>query len=451
MTQARSLNLPEQPLTPHAARSIVEPFATTPRILITPDVFKRIQLFLQLSRASINFVGTVKEQRSGNYLVDSVFLVNQDTSDSRVNFSLANQKELLSEIAAQPGGEQAIPRIRLWGTTLVDQQSAHANSAMSALRDEGYQYALRAAVSSIGSLQFDIYDFQAGHRTTDAPWAVMDTARGIVLNERGANFELLADSGKAGSFHYVSYNSMPPALKPDDKLRTAVKQEIETRVRLPETSPWFTPKGPMPHDARPSTRLLVRQPTIVLSVEAYQRMQLYIDNSPLEVGWMGTVKETSSGNYLIDNVFLIDQDVTEVETELSIAGQSALTVELMKKGPEGLELVNQLRFWGHSHVKFPVEPSQTDEVTMHRQFGEADIPYAVRGIFNKCGMVRFCLYRYDQGYRIIDMPWVVMHSRRGVVLRSEPGASKPEEFAASSELKDEVTNELRRKVRKQRR
>lgn len=451
MTKARSLMLPDRPLTPQPASSFVEPFANAPRVMITPEVYKRLQLFIQLSRAPINFLGTVKQQRSGNFLVDSVFLTNQDTSDGRVNVSLESQKELLGEIEAQPGGAEAVKRVRLWGSTYADQAAGAVHTAMMGLRDEGFDWAMRASLSANGRLRFDMYDFGAGYRILDAQWSVMDTTRGIVMNQHGVNFDLLNDSGTAGKYQWVDYSAVPNVLKPSAELRAEVKQEIETRVRLPDFSRFISPEMPMPHKAQAACQLLNTVPTIVLSVEAYQRMQLYIDNSPLEVGWMGTVRETSSGNYLIDNVFLIDQDVTEIETELSVDGQSALTVELMKRGAEGVELVNQLRFWGHSHVRFPVEPSSTDEVTMHRQFGEADIPYAVRGIFNKCGHARFCLYRYDRGYRIVDVPWVVMHPRRGVVIRSERGACKPEEFKASDALADEVKKELARKVRKQRR
>lgn len=163
-----------------------------------------------------------------------------------------------------------------------------------------------------------------------------------------------------------------------------------------------------PHSFSPRVQFLsgTRTPRVLISPIAYKRMQLYIELARKEVGWLGTITRLPDGDFLIDETFLLEQEVTPTETELSVEGQNALVNELLVKGDEGLEQVNQLRFWGHSHVRMGTSPSNTDERTMERWQTEG-LPWAVRGIFNKLGRAEFTIYLYEQGYRICDAPWAV--------------------------------------------
>jgi hypothetical protein len=162
---------------------------------------------------------------------------------------------------------------------------------------------------------------------------------------------------------------------------------------------------------------------------------------------LGTVKMLDSGDFMIEQSFLLKQEVTSVETELSNDGIYQLIDELLLKGDEGLEQVNLLHFWGHSHVRMFVNPSGTDERTMDR-FGEEGHEWYLRGIFNKLGDVKFTIYYYKKGYRIIDAPWSVMDPETGKILVSSPESfdTLHETLKPSAELRAEITAEYKAKV-----
>jgi hypothetical protein len=176
------------------------------------------------------------------------------------------------------------------------------------------------------------------------------------------------------------------------------------------------PDGPLrPHRAFPRAEMLMESPRVLITPEAYKRMCLYIEIAPKEVGWLGTVSRRPNGDFLIEQVFLVEQEVTSVETELTVEGREKLVLELLSKGDPGLEQANKLRFWGHSHVRMSTGPSGTDERTME-QFGTEGMPFYIRGIFTKLGRGEFTVYLYEQGYRIIDAPWAVWDPAEGIIL-----------------------------------
>lgn len=147
-------------------------------------------------------------------------------------------------------------------------------------------------------------------------------------------------------------------------------------------------------------------------------MLLYVERAPLEVGWQGTAVRQGN-DFIIDRVYLLKQTVSAATTDLSVQGRDELCMELLGQGAAGVEAVNNLRFWGHSHVRMEVEASGRDEATM-REFEEGGLPWAIRGIFNKLGRGKFSLFLYEDGMRIDDVPWVVVDPVSGRTLLSAP-------------------------------
>lgn len=192
-------------------------------------------------------------------------------------------------------------------------------------------------------------------------------------------------------------------------------------------SSFAEPDAPLrPHSFIPRVEPLAfnKSPRVLITPEAYKRMLLYVEIANKEVGWMGTVSRLNTGDFLIEEVFLLDQDVTAVETELSSEGVEKLTLDLLDKGSDAdIERVNKMRFWGHSHVRMGTSPSGTDESTMDR-FGREGIPWYIRGIFNKLGRGSFTIYLYEQGYRISDAPWAVWDPEKQTIVLAGYAASR---------------------------
>lgn len=178
------------------------------------------------------------------------------------------------------------------------------------------------------------------------------------------------------------------------------------------------PEGPLkPHYNRPRAELIFEPeaPTIFITPDAYKRMCLYVELAPKEVGWLGTISQRPDGDFLLEEVYLVEQEVTSVETELSTVGSEKLVLELLEGGDPGLDKVNKLHFWGHSHVRMGTSPSGTDESTMQR-FAREGHEFYIRGIFNKLGRGTFDVYYYNKGFRILDVPWAVIDPATGKTL-----------------------------------
>lgn len=140
-------------------------------------------------------------------------------------------------------------------------------------------------------------------------------------------------------------------------------------------------------------------PTIYVSVEALNRMAIYVQEVDDEVGWLGTVKRIGKMTYLIDNVFMLKQKVHGATCEIDPA-------DIARLGEE-LEDPNEMLFWGHSHVNMPCGPSGQDD-TQLAEFGENGAPFFIRGIFNKKGEARFDLSVPEFGLLYKNVHWEVM-------------------------------------------
>jgi hypothetical protein len=146
-------------------------------------------------------------------------------------------------------------------------------------------------------------------------------------------------------------------------------------------------------------------PKVFLTPKAYSDMYHYVDIAQQEVGWMGSVKKVPGG-FLIQEVFLLDQEVDMTNTTMSTDGLSALAEELVSDRPDGVDILNSLLFWGHSHVRMATSPSGQDETQMS-QFRENGCDWFIRGILNKLGRMEFTVFLWDSGVKIVDAPWSI--------------------------------------------
>lgn len=163
-----------------------------------------------------------------------------------------------------------------------------------------------------------------------------------------------------------------------------------------------------PHQFQTTIELLSPLPSIFISKTAYDRMCYIVSESAEEVSWLGTV-ERNGMDFLISEVFLFDQEVHATQTRLDEEAVGAFFADLASQ-PDGIEKVERIRFWGHSHVHMGVTPSGCygpadygDLGQMH-SFGES-CDYMIMGIANKNGMLRFEIFLYDLNLRIQDVEW----------------------------------------------
>jgi hypothetical protein len=171
----------------------------------------------------------------------------------------------------------------------------------------------------------------------------------------------------------------------------------------------------LPEYGNPEARLFGAAPRVLITADVYRVMLLFVEIAPVEVGWQGTV--TRRGNdFLIEKVFLLKQDVSAATTDLTVAGRTELLLELELQGATGLEAISNLRFWGHSHVRFPVQASYVDEATAE-QFAGDGLPWLVRGIFNKLGCASFSIFLFDQNLCVDNVQWLIVDAEAKAEIR----------------------------------
>ena len=160
----------------------------------------------------------------------------------------------------------------------------------------------------------------------------------------------------------------------------------------------------------------IRYPTVYLTEAVMELQQCYTDIASTEVGWFAVVKRIPSGDFLIDEVFLLRQNVHDQQTRTLKVGFAEFGTAQIARGAAGIEAINNLRGWTHSHGPYPTDPSERD-VTQMLEFGMRSIgggktmPWFLQGIVNKLGRMTYTLYDFENKVRIVDLPWVVVKAR----------------------------------------
>lgn len=107
--------------------------------------------------------------------------------------------------------------------------------------------------------------------------------------------------------------------------------------------------------------------TLKLPWEQYQKLQVYADNVDTEIGGLGKVTlDLKEGEFTITDVFLLEQEASSGECELSSEGIAVLYDELLDAG----ENVDDIKMWWHSHGGMGVFFSKTDTDTMDEWPGD---------------------------------------------------------------------------------
>lgn len=157
----------------------------------------------------------------------------------------------------------------------------------------------------------------------------------------------------------------------------------------------------------PKTTIKVRAthiPTVHINEKALQKMFIYTDEVSDEVGWLGTAYRDDNIFY-IEDVFLFDQEVHGATTEITPEGLADFATELMQQ-PDGMEIWNNLKMWGHSHVNMSITPSGQDDKQME-EFSKNGHDFFIRLICNKKGELAVDVYDYKNGLEFHNAPWLI--------------------------------------------
>lgn len=116
---------------------------------------------------------------------------------------------------------------------------------------------------------------------------------------------------------------------------------------------------------------------LTLSAQARQDIRHYIRHCDYEIGGFGYVTMKDNGDFYVDEVFLVEQDVTGTTVDFTDKG---LLYAINKADKAGR--LDELRFCWHSHVNMGAFWSTTDE-TMIANLNTGLVPYYVSLVQNK--------------------------------------------------------------------
>lgn len=149
-------------------------------------------------------------------------------------------------------------------------------------------------------------------------------------------------------------------------------------------------------------------PDVYVSKIALVKMKVFVENCDKEVGWLGTAYQ-DKGTIYIDDMMLFDQEVSSVTTDISVEGLTSFGEKLLAL-PNGVDIWNSIKVWGHSHVNMGVTPSSVDDKQMIT-FKDNGHDWFIRIIGNKSGDLRIDLYNYKLGITYKNLPWKVLYTQ----------------------------------------
>jgi len=139
-------------------------------------------------------------------------------------------------------------------------------------------------------------------------------------------------------------------------------------------------------------------PIVYIEPRAFQKMQQIVDECSLEVGWFCTVNKLANADYLIDEVYLPEQEVTGTETDIPADALEETYLAILAEGKDP----STMYAWFHSHVNMGVSPSGQDETQVETFLQTC--PVFIRGIMNKQGHIKVDLYLRDEGIAYNAVP-----------------------------------------------
>jgi len=141
----------------------------------------------------------------------------------------------------------------------------------------------------------------------------------------------------------------------------------------------------------PPLRQDIEAPDVFITPGAYLKVRALVDLCDKEVGWMGSV-ENAGDEYTIYDIHMFAQEVHAAETDIDATSIGKVAHDLIQEGK--LKEVNEMHFWGHSHVNMGVSPSAQD-VDQAYEFEGNGVKYFICGIFNKKGEMTIDFYDYE--------------------------------------------------------
>lgn len=148
-------------------------------------------------------------------------------------------------------------------------------------------------------------------------------------------------------------------------------------------------------------------PNILISPLAISKMSRIVNYCDDEIGWLASAEQIDEYVYHIKDVFMFEQEVNSITCEITPDGLANFGTEILSK-ENGMELYEQIRVWGHSHVNMGVSPSGQDDKQI-TEFSEGH-DWFIRIIANKKKEMKIDLFDYKNNLVYLSVDWEVYYN-----------------------------------------
>lgn len=193
-----------------------------------------------------------------------------------------------------------------------------------------------------------------------------------------------------------------------------------------------------------------KAPHVYITKLAYNKMIQYTNNCNDEIGWLGTaIKEDDV--YIIEDTFLFKQETHSTTAEITTEGLGEFAMDILQR-EDGMDIWNNMRVWGHSHVNMATSPSSQDDKQM-LVFEESDHDFFIRIITNKKGDLRLDVYDYKLGIAYEELPYMILYDEKeserlnSINLMIARLTKEKEELTSITDLEiQQIKTEIKQKV-----
>lgn len=193
------------------------------------------------------------------------------------------------------------------------------------------------------------------------------------------------------------------------------------------------------------------EPQVYISKVAYDKTMEYINQSKKEIGWLATAVRVKEGFY-IEDTYLFKQEVEATTTEIKEEGLNEFAMELMQQ-PDGMDIWNKMRVWGHSHVNMSTSPSTQDNSQM-KLFLENPNDFFIRIIGNKSEDFKIDIWDFKSGIIYENAEFVIVYDEKTEEILNAINKqimalrNKMEEMLKTpAELQEQIKKEISEKVK----
>ncbi len=134
-------------------------------------------------------------------------------------------------------------------------------------------------------------------------------------------------------------------------------------------------------------------PNITLSRNFARKMKHLVANTPTEISWVGEVEGDPRKELTITELHIVKQKVSAATFE----EEDNAFLELRERIGDA---VFKIRCHGHSHVNMGVTPSGTDQKFTVDNWKALEVPFLIRLIANKAGLLRCDFFDFERGVNV---------------------------------------------------